>query len=230
MTRARIVAFGCALMLVLGACTSTSQEAPAADETGAGAAPSASPEETTEGEDPAAGVEEELNQAAGADAEEITYDDTLDVIATREATFGNDEIKLELNSVRVSGELMSVLFTVTNLTDGRWQIASSFDSGEYSVSLSGPGGSGDVEEVLEGVSGHTTDGVTVTDDVNGKVYRAAYDHAGNCVCSSDLAGSFVGEGKSMLLSTRFAAPPADVETVSVDIPHFGTFSDVPVSR
>lgn len=174
-------------------------------------------------------VEEEMDQAAGPNADDITYDDDLDVIASREASFGSHEIELELNRVSVSGEVMSVLFTVTNIGSKKWQIASSLDSGEFSVSLSGNDGD-DSDEDLQDIKGGTTDGVTVTDDANGVVYRAAYDSSGHCLCSSDLSSSFLEKDGSLLLNTKFAAPPEDVETVSVDIPHFGSFDDVPLSR
>src|SRR5699024_3598932 len=89
---------------------------------------------------------------------------------------------------------------------------------------------GDEDDDLAKIDGGTTDGVVVTDDANGMVYRAAYDNGGNCLCSSNLSGSFVDEDKSLLLNTRVAAPPEDVESVTVQIPHFGTFDDVPLSR
>src|SRR5699024_7431627 len=81
-------------------------------------------------------AEEKMEEAAGPDADEVPFDDTLDVIASRDASFGKHDITLDLNQVRVSGELMTVLFTVTNTGDSTWQIASSLDSGEFSVSLS----------------------------------------------------------------------------------------------
>lgn len=224
------------LALVVAGCSSVSNDQPGL-EAGAGSGTDA-PEPDPKADD----AEEKMDEAAGPDAEDIPYDETLDVIATREASFGAHDIKLDLNRVRVSGELMSVLFTVTNTGDTRWQIASSLDSGEFSISLSGgddasTGGDGDGangdegdDEDLAKIDGGTTDGVTVTDDANGMVYRAAYDTGGNCLCSSNLSSSFVEQDKSLLLNTRFAAPPEDVQTVTVQIPHFGTFDDVPLSR
>lgn len=221
---ARFAVLASALMLALGACSATPEEEPSQAEDVE--SEDSSPAADREAED----AEQQMDAAAGPGAEEIEYDGTLDVIATREAAFGAIEVELELNSVRVSGELMNVLFTVTNIGGGKWHITQDFDSGERSLPPSDPGEPEEDREDLEDTQLHTTDGVTVTDDANGMVHRAAYDRAGNCLCSSGLAGSFVEEGNSVLLSTRFAAPPEGVDTVTVEIPHFGTFDDVPLSR
>jgi hypothetical protein len=76
----------------------------------------------------------------------------------------------------------------------------------------------------------TTDGVTVIDTANGMMHRAAYDTAGNCACNVGLSGQFIGPGEAMVLTTAFAAPPEDVDTVTVQIPGAGSFDDVPLSR
>lgn len=241
---ARLAMLTSALALVIAGCSSVSSDQPSNDQPGndqpsadeGAESDTAAPEPDPKADE----AEEKMEEAAGPDADEVPFDDTLDVIASRDASFGKHDITLDLNQVRVSGELMTVLFTVTNTGDSTWQIASSLDSGEFSVSLSDadgeePAGSdseadGDEDDDLAKIDGGTTDGVVVTDDANGMVYRAAYDNGGNCLCSSNLSGSFVDEDKSLLLNTRFAAPPEDVESVTVQIPHFGTFDDVPLSR
>lgn len=239
---ARLAIITSALALVIAGCSSVSNDQPGNDQPGndqPSAAEEAESDTAAPEPDPKADeAEEKMDEAAGPDADEVPYDDTLDVIASRDASFGDHDITLDLNQVRVSGELMTVLFTVTNTGDSRWQIASSLDSGEFRVSLSDddgeePAGSdseADEDDDLAKIDGGTTDGVVVTDDANGMVYRAAYDNGGNCLCSSNLSASFVDEDKSLLLNTRFAAPPEDVESVTVQIPHFGTFDDVPLSR
>lgn len=216
---ARLAAVGSALALLIAGCSSTSDDGSDAEQ-GEEAEPPA-PESDPKADE----VEDEMDEGAGPDAEEITYDDALEAIASREASFGKNDVELELNRVKVSGDIMSVLFTVTNIGDEKWQISGAFDSGEYSVTLSEDGG----DEELD-IGGHTADGVTVTDDENATVYRAAYDDAGHCLCSSNLSSSFVDPDKSLLLTTRFAAPPEDVETVTVQIPHFGIFDDIPLQR
>src|SRR5690625_3855971 len=111
---------------------------------------------------------EQMDEAAGPEADDITVDDTMTVIASREAAFSEKEVSLDLNQVSVAGEVMSVLFTVTNVGDKKWQIASDLDSGEFSISLSGSDADGEEEndDDLEDIKGGTTDGVTVTDTAN----------------------------------------------------------------
>ena len=233
---ARLATITSALALMITGCSSVSNDQPSNDADKDAESETAAPEPDPKADE----VEEKMDEAAGPDAVDVPYDDTLDVIASREASFGTHDVKLDLNQERVSGELMSVLFTVTNTGDSRWQITSSLDSGEFRIFLSGGDAGegsgtegeaeGDEDDDLAKIDGGTTDGVIVTDDANGMVYRAAYDNGGNCLCSSNLSSSFVEQDKSLLLNTRFAAPPKDVETVTVQIPHFGTFDDVPLSR
>lgn len=216
-----LAAVASALVLSLSACSSSPEESPA------------EPEETVQTEstspDPEADdLEEKMDEEAGPDAEDIPVDDELDVIATRDASFNDHDVVLDLNRVKVSGELMSVMFTVTNDGERKWQIASSFDSGEYRLPLSDD--EGDDDDEGQEIKGGTVDGMTVTDNENGMVYRVAYDEGGNCLCSSNLSSSFLDQGKSLVLTAKFAAPPEDVETVTVDIPHFGSFDDVPLTR
>jgi hypothetical protein len=74
-----------------------------------------------------------------------------------------------------------------------------------------------------------TDGVTVLDTSNKKIYRSAYDTAGGCLCSS-TDGVSISRGATTVLQTSFAAVPDDVDTVTVTIPMAGAFENVPVTR
>ena len=75
----------------------------------------------------------------------------------------------------------------------------------------------------------STDGIVLLDTTNGKSYPVARDDAGNCICDGSLNGNSVGNGQSTRLSATFGAPPPNVRTVSVFVPHFGTFTGVPIS-
>ncbi|MPY80353.1 MAG: hypothetical protein GEV04_18215 [Actinophytocola sp.] len=48
-----------------------------------------------------------------------------------------------------------------------------------------------------------------------------------CLCSRARLG--VAGGQTGYLNATFAAPPEDVTSVDVHIPHVGTFKDVPIS-
>jgi hypothetical protein len=125
---------------------------------------------------------------------------------------------------------MTVLFTVRNLagSGGNWQISTFFDDGSSRAPLDDEGA--ELSEQSSSLLAFTTDGVTVVDTANGMLHRAAYDTAGNCACTVDLSNHFVGPGEARVLTTSFAAPPEDVDTVTVQIPGAGSFADVPVSR
>lgn len=62
----------------------------------------------------------------------------------------------------------------------------------------------------------------------GLVLWLVRDSAKNCVCSRGLKALKPG-GKASLWA-KFPVPPADVETVSVVIPHFISMDDVPISK
>lgn len=218
-SRLRPVLVTLAATVLLASCSSTSGETDASAGTGAG-----SSEASTAG----AEVAEDLQNAAAPDVEPQPVETELPVIATRETTAGQTPLAIDLNSVSASGEVMTVLFTVRNLSDdGRWQISDYFDDGLYSAPLDDAGARSDETSTH---NGSTTDGVAVVDNANGTMYRAAYDSAGNCACNVELGSKFVAAGEGMTLTTLFAAPPEDVETVTVQIPGAGSFTDVPLTR
>ncbi|WP_182111958.1 MULTISPECIES: hypothetical protein [unclassified Actinotalea] len=198
--------------LALAGCTAgggdDAEKAPETEET-------ASPQETVE----------ELESAAGE--EEPVAIEPLSVIATRATSDGDVSAEVDLNAVTVSGDVMTVLFTVRNLSDGKWQLSHFFDDGSAHAPLAdGDTETGSADPDL----GFTTDGVTVVDTANGLLHRAAYDDTGTCACSSGLSSKFVGGGEQMVLTTAFTAPPEDVTHVTVQIPGVGSFDDVELTR
>lgn len=172
---------------------------------------------------------EDLQSAAGEDAEPQVVSAELPVIATRETVDNDIPLGVDLNAVTVSGKIMTVLFTAHNLDkdDQRWQIAGFFDDGSGNAPLDSDGKRSEQFDVMLMDS---TDGITVLDTVNGALYHAAYDSARSCLCDVDLGNSFVASGQAIVLMTAFAAPPEDVETVTVYIPGAGSFDNVPLTR
>jgi hypothetical protein len=78
---------------------------------------------------------------------------------------------------------------------------------------------------------YTVSGVSLVDPVNAKRYRVARNgtHAdAACVCSR-TQGAFMEKGERMDLYAFYAAPPADVTKLTVEMPQVGVINDVPVS-
>jgi hypothetical protein len=72
------------------------------------------------------------------------------------------------------------------------------------------------------------DGIQVVDGKNSKLYLVASDGNGTCLCSRNLGRTFLTDDLPVLVTATFAAPPADVSTVDVVVPSFGTVKGVPV--
>lgn len=71
-------------------------------------------------------------------------------------------------------------------------------------------------------------GVHLIDAANRKKYLVVRDSDQNCVCSRNVES--IGPGGKALLWAKFPAPPVDVKTVSVMIPHFIPMDGVPIGQ
>lgn len=170
---------------------------------------------------------EDLQSAAGEDAEPVPVQQELPVLATRTSAAGSIPLEIELNSVTATGQVMTVVFTARNTGEERWQISEFFDDGSGYAPLDDAGTRSEEHETMLAWS---TDGVAVLDPVNGRLHRAAYDSTGSCACNVDLGNRFVGPGEAVVLTTAFGAPPEEVTHVTVQIPGAGSFDDVPLGR
>ena len=74
----------------------------------------------------------------------------------------------------------------------------------------------------------TIGGVSVVDPVGKKKYFVARDSDGHPLCSAEL--NAIKQGGSANLWAKFAAPPDDVQKVTVIFPHFQPLDDVPISK
>jgi hypothetical protein len=127
------------------------------------------------------------------------------------------KVRVTLTSLAREGGIATLNFTATVLGGGSgtsWQISDFFDTGDQS----GPGQKTD-----------WANGVYLIDGKNRKKHLAATDTNGNCVCSGNLGATFVRGGQTVVLTTTFAAPPENVNAVDVNVPHAGTFRNVPIS-
>jgi hypothetical protein len=76
-------------------------------------------------------------------------------------------------------------------------------------------------------SSTSVDGVRLVDSARRKVYLAASDGKGNCLCSRALRGN-LEPGHTYTFYATYAAPPPEVTALDVSFPQFGTVSRVPV--
>jgi hypothetical protein len=70
-------------------------------------------------------------------------------------------------------------------------------------------------------------GVHLIDPVGKKKYFVARDSEKKCVCSQGVKD--IAPGASINVWAKFAAPPAEVQKVSVIVPHFSPMDDVAIS-
>ena len=75
-------------------------------------------------------------------------------------------------------------------------------------------------------SDRAVDGLRLVDTTNKKAYLPATTGDGICACTP--ADKVLDETNAVWVSVVFAAPPAELTTISVQIPQFGTITDVPL--
>jgi hypothetical protein len=143
-------------------------------------------------------------------------DDLGDPAATRTGSADGQKVSLQVWPVQRSGSTAVLNFAMT-VDPAAKQAVSLFE-------LFGDANS----DTGNNNSGASVDGVKLVDTENSKLYLVASDGAGNCVCTNTFSGASAQAGEVVTMSATFAAPPEDVTSVSVTVPTFGTFTDVPV--
>jgi hypothetical protein len=139
-------------------------------------------------------------------------------VQTRTSAETRAKLRLDIYEIVRADSVIHVNFAVTEIgniseTDTNFQVGQTFSDGDSSVADK---------------TGFSVDGVQVIDAKNKKVHLPASDGNGQCLCSRDLAGAFIGLQQTMVFGATFAAPPDGVDKVDVVIPRFGTFTGVPV--
>jgi hypothetical protein len=132
--------------------------------------------------------------------------EVTDAVASRTTSYDGDRVRIDVLSLRRSGELSVLQLRETYLGTESYNINNDLGSGAADYDLSG---------------------ITLVDGENGKRYLTAHDSDDDCVCSRTI-GVTIKPGSSYTLSATFAAPPSDVRTVDLAIPGLGTINDVPV--
>jgi hypothetical protein len=134
------------------------------------------------------------------------------VIATRETKVASGDggtARADVTALKRQGKTVTLNWTVT-VVDGKVNMHNGMGTvpGDYSVA-----------------------GVSLIDPVNAKRYRVARNGTGSdaeCVCS-DTQGEFLKKGQTVTLYALFAAPPADVTKINIEMPMIGVLTDVPIS-
>lgn len=142
-------------------------------------------------------------------------------LGSREGIVDRVPATVVLSSVSAQGQTLTVTFTVTNDSESdRMSIGSAFSNDLDDTS--GDAGQSSAER-------NSVDGVYLTTE-EGKRYLVGRGENGICACSSGLSSVSVDPGQSYTLSATFAAPPEEVETVTVHIPGYGAFEGVGIAR
>lgn len=131
-------------------------------------------------------------------------------LATADGSQGG--VRAEVTELkRGSGGTVTLKFTLVNDSEAVVGV------GDYT----GPG------KLVDANGDYTIGGVQLIDPVGKKKYFAARDSQGKCVCSAFTGPRPGGRANHW---AKFAAPPDDVERISVVIPGFSPMDDVPLSR
>ncbi|MEV6032022.1 hypothetical protein AB0L65_12780 [Nonomuraea sp. NPDC052116] len=161
---------------------------------------------------PQAVAETTSEPPATAPAEQAPPQETR-VIASREAdVYGagkRGKARVDITALKRQGRTLSLQWTITAL-DGKVNVHNGLSTAtlDYTVSA-----------------------VSLIDPVNAKRYRVARngtDQDAKCVCS-DTQGQFLDKGDASTLYAVFAAPPADVTKINIEMPMIGVLTDVPIS-
>ena len=190
-----------AVGLVLSACSLTGP--PPSSTSPQSVAPGASPSPAT-----VQGSTGGPNTAQGQPAP--TGQNGLPVLDYRDGFDDSTPVRVELNDVRVRGQILWVTLTARNTSTGSdsWQIADFF----------GPSSALDAS------------GIYLVDSVRAKRYLPGENPDGRCLCSTNLGTVFVDPGQGALITVAFAAPPPEVTDLELWMPGLQPFVGVRPGR
>lgn len=128
--------------------------------------------------------------------------------------------KLEITDLRRTGDHVTVELVI--VTDGRASTSEAFAAQQdYPTVLDGEAG-------LNSPRRRSVSGVKLVDVDNGKEHLVLRNSEGSCLCTS-FQDSGADEGRYPH-SAQFAAPPEDVDSMTVQVPLFPAVDNVPLRR
>lgn len=164
-----------------------------------------------------AGCSSPLPQAPSEPTPQPTIPTALPTVAQRTASISGSSVIIAVRELRVADAVMTLTWSATVVSADYWYPQRSFE------------GSYDDDETTVN-NWYTTSGVSIIDPAHAQRYLPALSAEGHCVCSSTPVSFGVHSGQTAYFSAVYQAVPEDVTTVSVDIPHTGAFTDIPVQR
>lgn len=200
-----VLVAGCSLPGVGGGGSSSS--APAPSEPPAGA-PMTTPAGTAPAS-PTAGQPTPADPGASSGAAPLG-----EVFATRTSAMGSVKVTMQLYPLQRDGSVSHLNLTLSAPATGT--------EGQVTQLLS------DSNPKAGDSTSDAADGIQVVDGKNSKLYLVASDGSGTCLCSRSLGRTFLEDDLPVLVTATYAAPPADVSTVDLLVPSFGTVKGVPV--
>ena len=156
--------------------------------------------ETGEAVDP----EDPPSEANGNDGptETVEQGEPLAVLDSDEA----GEVQAHVTELRRSGQVVELSVVLRNESDSTFDV----DRGQWD------GGVSDDDPAFR-----TAYGLSLVDGENNARHRALRDADDECVCSGDFGGNLFA-GDSVGIFASFPAPPEDVDSMTVQIPQFGS--------
>jgi hypothetical protein len=135
--------------------------------------------------------------------------------ATRDGTADHQKATVAVYPIRRADTLAVMHFTVT--------VDPAAEDGIFVFDLFSDGDA----TTGDAASSTAVDGVRLVDTARRKVYLAASDGKGKCLCTRDMRGD-LEPGHTYTFYATYAAPPAEATALDVSFPQFGTVSRVPV--
>lgn len=144
------------------------------------------------------------------------------MVASKEISVDKTKLRVDLYEIKDDGALATVNIGLTVEEGDRFQVSGLFSDG----STTEPGKDGKESTAWR----FSMSGVTITDTLNKKIHRVAYDSGMNCLCSSSLHYTFLDSGDTIYLNASYASIPDEQRSATVTVPNAGTFTDVPIVR
>ncbi len=138
---------------------------------------------------------------------------------TKAATIDGQRLTLNVFPIRRSGTLSVLDFTISR---------PAADPGETPKTLLLSTTFDDQNSSTGDRSPYSVDGIKLIDTKNRKAYLVASEGGGRCLCSTGVNVISVEPGAMYDFYATFAAPPAAVTDLEVNVPRFGAIPDVPV--